>query len=164
VLPWALAAMAASVPRLARAQQPQLPSPMPELRADVITGHQSAVQFGAGVQIPAGYYARIGIDVAAGVPTGSENRLSGHPSIDGRLDVLARFLLDPFRQTSYGLSLGGGIGLRAEPGHRVRPLILVALDIEGRRSARGWVPAVQVGLGGGIRLGVVLRRGAPGGR
>jgi hypothetical protein len=159
---WILAAIAASAPRNLHAQAPQSPAPKPELRADVITGHHAAVQIGGGVQIPAGYYARIGVDVAVGLPTGSS--LSTHRSIDGRLDLLARFLLDPFRQAAYGFSLGGGISLRAEAGDRVRPLLLVAADLEGRRSASGWVPALQIGLGGGARIGLVLRRGAAGAR
>jgi hypothetical protein len=148
---------------LAHAQQPQTPAPKPELRVDVIAGNQSSVQAGGGVQIPVGYYARIGVDVGAGVG-GPWRSTSTHRSLDGRLDVLARFLIDPFRQTAYGFSLGGGISLRAEPGDRVRPLLLVAAELEGRRAASGWVPAVQVGLGGGVRIGVLLRRGAVGAR
>ena len=74
--------------------------------------------------------------------------------------LLVRFLLDPFRQSAYGLSMGGGLSARAEPGDRVRPRLLLAVDLEGRRSSRGLVPALQVGLGGGVRVGVVLRRGA----
>jgi hypothetical protein len=33
------------------------------------------------------------------------------------------------------------------------------MDLEGRRSRHGLVPALQLGLGGGVRIGVVLRRG-----
>jgi hypothetical protein len=80
---------------------------------------------------------------------------------DARVDLLTRFLLDPFRQSRYGLSLGGGIGLRAEPGDHVRPVLLAAVDLEGARWSNGWVPAMQLGLGGGARVGVVLRRGTP---
>jgi hypothetical protein len=156
---WALAAAVAGVPA-ARAQQPATPPVAPEVRVDLIAGHDPAIQVGGGLQIPAGYYARIGLDAAVGVPVG-QRAASG---LDGRLDLLARFLLDPFRQTAYGLSLGGGASLRAEHGDRVRPLLLVAVDVEGRRSARGLVPAVQVGLGGGMRIGVILRRAAAGGR
>jgi hypothetical protein len=159
---WALAAAVAGAPALS-AQQPATPPIAPELRVDVITGHDPAIQVGGGVQIPAGYYARIGLDVAVGTP-GGRRLAAGLGGLDGRIDLLARFLLDPFRQTAYGLSLGGGASLRAERGERARPLLLVALDVEGRRSARGLVPAVQVGLGGGVRVGVILRRGAPGGR
>lgn len=153
----------AAVPHRASAQAPENPGLMPELRGDAILGRQAAVQLGVGVQIPAGYYVRVGVDGALGART-RETSLSAQPHLDGRLDVLARFLLDPFRQTPYGLSLGGGMSLRAEPGDRVRPVLLVAVDVEGRRSTRGLVPAVQVGLGGGTRIGIILRRGAMGAR
>ena len=161
---WALATALGGA-RGASAQQPPGAPVAPEVRVDLITGHAPAVQFGAGVQIPAGYYARIGLDVAAGVAVGSD-AAAGSPrqGLDGRVDLLARFLLDPFRQSAYGLSLGGGASLRAEQGDHARPFLLVALDIEGRRSTHGVVPAVQVGLGGGARVGVVLRRAAPGAR
>ena len=161
---WALAGALAGAPHAA-AQQPAPPAVAPEVRVDLIAGHDPAVQLGAGLQIPAGYYTRIGIGAALGVAVGSDAR-AGLPrhGLDGRVDVLARFLLDPFRQTAYGLSLGGGASLRAEHGDRVRPVLLVALDVEGRRSTKGVVPAVQVGLGGGVRVGVILRRAAAAGR
>lgn len=157
-----VAAMAA-LPRQVGAQVPESPGLVPELRGDVILGRQAAVQLGAGVQVPAGYYVRVGVDGAVGVRI-EDAGASTRSRLGGRLDVLARFLLDPFRQTSYGLSLGGGMSLRAEQGDRVRPVLLVAAEIEGRRSTRGVVPALQVGLGGGARVGIVLRWGAQGAR
>ncbi len=160
----AVLAALAWAPAPARAQQPGSSRVQPELRADAIVGSRPAVQLGAGLQIPVGYYVRIGVDAAVGRRVGSTASLAGGSRADGRLDVLARFLLDPFRQTAYGLSVGGGVSLRAEPGDRVRPALLVALDVEGRRSASGLVPAVQVGLGGGLRLGIVRRRAAAGAR
>ena len=153
----------AAAPHEVRAQIPENPGLLPELRGDVILGRAAAVQLGVGLQIPAGYYVRVGVDGAVGMRI-DDASLSTQHRLDGRLDVLARFLLDPFRQTSYGLSLGGGMSLRAEPGDRVRPVLLVAVDVEGRRSRRGLVPALQVGLGGGTRIGVVLRRGSAGAR
>jgi hypothetical protein len=160
-----LAVGAAGAPATTQAQVPAAPPVSPELRLDLITGRDAAVQAGIGVQIPAGYYVRVGVDAAVGVALGdSSSRGSADHRLDGRLDVLARFLLDPFRQTAYGLSAGGGVSLRAEPGDHVRPLLLVAIDIEGRRSRAGVVPAIQLGLGGGARIGVVLRRGAAGAR
>lgn len=129
----------------------------PELRADVLFGHQSAAQLGAGAQIPFGYYVRVGLDGAVGVRLGGDGGSSSR--VDARLDLLTRFLLDPFRQSRYGLSLGGGVGLRVEPGDHARAVLLAALDLEGSRWSSGWVPALQVGLGGGARLGIVLRRG-----
>ena len=159
----ALVVAMTAAPHEVSAQGPETAGVMPELRADVIFGRQAAVQLGVGVQIPAGYYVRVGVDGAVGVRANATNFSTQHP-LDGRLDVLARFLLDPFRQTSYGLSIGGGMSLRAEQGDRVRPVLLVAVDVEGRRSTHGLVPALQVGLGGGARIGVILRRGTAGAR
>lgn len=155
------AVLVAFVP--ARAQVPR-PAVHPEIRVDAIAGDQPAVQLGAGLQIPMGYYVRVGLDGAVGVATGDRKALVGSAKsppgpLDARADLLVRFLLDPFRQSAYGLSVGGGLSARAEPGDRVRPRLLVAVDLEGRRSKRGVVPALQVGLGGGVRIGVVLRRG-----
>ena len=162
---WALVAGATGWPTLAAAQQPAQPRAIPELRADVIVGRQPAVQIGGGAQVPAGYYVRVGLVAAAGIRIDDRaSRPASTTDISGRVDVLARFLLDPFRQTRYGLSLGGGLSVRAEPGDRLRPVLLVAAEVEGRRATNGWVPAVQVGLGGGVRLGVVLRHGASGAR
>ena len=151
--------------RRAGAQQSPSAAMTPELRADLLAGHRPAVQLGGGVQIPIGYYVRLGLIAAVGVRVDDATaRPAGSRSTDGRLDVLARFLLDPFRQTRYGVSLGGGMSLRAEPGERARPVLLVAMDLEGRRAGQGWVPAVQLGLGGGARLGIAFRRGAAGSR
>jgi len=144
----------------AAAQQPLSPSITPELRVDAIAGNCPAAQLGVGAQIPLGYYVRIGIVGAVGAALESREPGATDDRLDGRLDVLARFLLDPFRQSRYGFSLGGGMSLRAEPGEVARPLLLVAIDLEGRRARNGLTPAVQLGLGGGVRLGVVLRRGA----
>jgi hypothetical protein len=159
-------AVAASLAVLAGAAGAQVPKPavQPELRLDVIAGQQPAVQLGAGAQLPMGYYVRVGLVGAVGVATGGRTALIGSADappgrLDGRADLLVRFLLDPFRQSAYGLSVGGGLSARAEPGDRVRPRLLVAADLEGRRSTRGLVPAIQLGLGGGVRIGVVLRRG-----
>lgn len=126
----------------------------PEVRGDVIIGDHPALQVGGGVHVPLGYYVRVGAIAAGGVGLGDAG---GRGS--ARADLLVRFLLDPFRQARYGLSAGGGLSTRFEAGGRVTPLLLLALDLEGRRRRSGWSPAVQVGLGGGARLGVALRRG-----
>lgn len=125
----------------------------PEFRADLLLGHRGAVQGGVGVQIPAGVYVRIGADLSAGVRTG---RIDGS-RLDGRADILARFLLDPYRQSRYGVSAGAGLSARLERGERASPLLLVALDVEQHEPGDVWVRALQVGLGGGARIGVVLR-------
>ena len=132
---------------------------LPEIHADAITGfhgHRTALQVGAGAGLPMGHYVRVAGIAAVGLGMGG----SSGAAPGGRVDLLARFLLDPFRQARYGLSVGGGLSARFERGERVTPLLLAAMDIEGRRRPGGWSPAVQLGVGGGVRLGVILRRGA----
>ena len=148
-----VAVMLAGSAPVARAQ---LEAPMsPEIRADVITRSSwTSLQLGAGVQVPMGYYVRLGLDGGAGVDVGRSSSLRS-----ARADFLARFLFDPFRQQRWGVSAGAGVSLLARQGDRVRPLLLAALDVEGPRSANGMEPAFQLGLGGGIRLGVILRWG-----
>jgi hypothetical protein len=129
----------------------------PEVRLDLVLP-RAGIEAGAGMQVPMGYYVRLGADLAVGA-RGSPLS-AAHPT--GRIDLLGRFLLDPFRQSPFGVSAGAGISTRFESGTRATPLLLVALDVEGRRAANGWVPALQLGLGGGTRIGVVLRRAQPG--
>jgi hypothetical protein len=150
----AAAALVLLSPRVAHAQRERIPI-APELRADVIAARRTSVQAAAGVEIPAGWYVRVGLlgGVGASFRAGEPTRAAG------RVDVLARFLLDPFRQSRWGFSAGGGVSFRAEEGDRVRPTLLIALDLEGRRSRHGVSPAIQLGLGGGLRIGGGLRWG-----
>jgi len=132
----------------------------PELRIDVIGTSPTSVQGAAGVQIPTGTYVRIGVLAGAGATIDGDDS----PRAAGRLDVLARFLFDPFRQSRWGFSAGAGVSLRADPGDRVRPRLLAALDLEGRRSRGGLSPSLQIGLGGGVRGGVGMRWSGPSAR
>lgn len=151
-----LAIVAASA---AGAQSPR-PRVQPEFRTDVIAGYQPAVQVGLGAQLPLGTYVRLGAIGAAGIGIGAGARAEGTVTRGARVDLLGRFLLDPFRQSRLGLSLGGGLSVRAEQGDRARPWLLLAAEVEGRRMRRGIVPALQVGIGGGARVGLVLRGAA----
>jgi len=94
----------------------------------------------------------LGIDAAGGATWRDETTRAS-----GRVDVVGRFLLDPFRETPVGLSFGGGVSVPYVDGDpRVRPYLTVVIDVEGR--IRGPVtPALQVGFGGGTRVGIVLR-------
>ena len=148
----ASAALLATIPAVARAQRQRIPI-APEVRLDVLGGRPASVQGAVGLVIPAGYYVRIG--VLAGV--GSATERDDASGAAGRLDVLARFLVDPFRQSRWGVSAGAGVSLRADPGERVRPQLLAALDVEGRAARGGFTPSLQIGLGGGVRGGLGLR-------
>ena len=152
-------ALLAAVSAPASAQQPRIPI-VPELRIDVLGVNPTSVQGAVGVEIPAGYYVRVGLLAGAGatIEPDAASRAAG------RVDLLVRFLVDPFRQSRWGFSAGGGVSLRADPGENVQPELLVALDLEGRRSRSGFTPSLQIGLGGGVRGGIGLRWSGRGAR
>jgi hypothetical protein len=128
------------------------PPPYAEYRADGIFGRGTSAQGGVGASIPLGIYVRLGIDAAAGAAWRDQTTRAA-----GRVDVIGRFLLDPFRETPVGLSFGGGVSVPyTDGGARVRPYLTVVIDVEGRMHGPV-TPALQVGLGGGTRVGVVLR-------
>lgn len=139
----------------AYAQSELEPRLEPELRVDVTRiGNSYGVQGGGGVEIPLGYYTRVGVIGAAGADVARSTQ-----DASARLDVVARFLFDPFRQQRWGFSAGGGVSLRARARDRVRPYLVSVFDLEGPRGAHGISPAFQFGLGGGIRVGAALRWG-----
>jgi hypothetical protein len=76
---------------------------------------------------------------------------------------VSRFLLDPFKEFRWGPYLGGGFTALWENGGGWRGRLLVLLGVEGPAHA-GWRTSVELGLGGGARLGVVLRRARVNGR
>ena len=147
--------VSASLSSVARAQATLDAGVKPELRVDAITAHSvTVVQAGGGIEIPAGYYARVAVIGAVGAPVST-----GASGIDGRLDVIGRFLFDPFREHAWGLSAGAGVSLRVAKDDKVRPYLATVLDLEGPRAAGGFAPAFQVGLGGGVRFGAAIRWG-----
>lgn len=119
----------------------------PEARLDAFGPAPFTIEPGLGVNLFLGNYVRLG--AAAGY------NVRQHRDIPGDAwhgDVLARVALDPFRQKRWGLSVGGGLAYRP----RVVRLAVI-LDLEG--PAMGHVlPALQVGMSGGFRAGLVLRR------
>lgn len=136
-----------------RGRAPQL-----ELRADAIEGRYDALHIGVGGSVPASTYVRLSIVGAAG-PTWRD----GEATTGGRVDATARFVVDPLRQnrwTAYGVA---GAGALYDARGRWRAIILVALGAEGP-ALGAVVPAVEIGLGGGVRAGVLLRRAMPGRR
>jgi hypothetical protein len=126
--------------------------PYAESRADVIIGNGTAGEVGAGVQLPVGYYVRVGLTGAVGATQRDGDALT---SVRG--DIIARYLLDPFRETRWAVSLGGGVSLPYMDGDtHTQPFMTLVLDVEGPRT-NGVSPAIQLGLGGGTRIGIVLR-------
>lgn len=132
--------------------------PRPELRVDYLGPRPHALQAGLGVNVPVGTYVRLGL-IGAGGASWREDRAAG----SARADVIARFAFDPFRERRWGLSAGGGLSVRYDGDafvgrKRWRTLIALLIDLEGPRTG-GVTPAFALGLGGGLRAGVILRGG-----
>lgn len=141
------------------AQTPAQPVQI-EMRTDAIAARWMAAQGGVGLTFPMGIYVRSGAVVAAG---------GGAKGWDSRVDLLSRFNLDPFRENRWGFYAGGGVSGRfvERASEKAYAYLLVFAGLEGplrNASVAGWVPAFEVGLGGGARIGIALRQGIPGRR
>jgi hypothetical protein len=125
----------------------------PELRADFLGARTGAMQLAAGMVAPAGDYLRLGGDLGAGVAGGAHG-----PFLSSRADFYGRFHLDPRAESRWAPYLVAGGSFRADAGTRGRLYALAAVGAEGPAS-HPIVPAFELGFGGGVRAGVVLRRG-----
>lgn len=126
--------------------------PRVEVRVEGIAAARSTVQFGAGFNAAAGNYTRWGLVAAAGV-TEHAGRRRG----TARLDLVARFLLDPFYESRRGLYGLAGLGVMDDGTRDPEPRVFVGVGLEGSR----WgpvMPALELTLGGGVRFAGVLRR------
>jgi hypothetical protein len=123
-----------------------------ELRADVIGARATTAHLGAGLVVPAGTYVRGLVTIAGGSAFKESTSRSS-----ARVDAGLRFLMDPFREQTWALYGSGGLGLMYDGFDDWRPLVLVAIGLEREGPAR-WMHAIEVGLGGGVRVGFVLRR------
>ncbi len=122
------------------------------LRADALIDRDVGAQLAIGLAVPAQYNVRLALDIGAGGVRRDDTWRT-----TGRLDVLARWLSDPFRQSRWGVNAGGGVGIRFEDMQEARVVAIITLGVEGTSDGR-WVPGVELGLGGGVRLGVTMRR------
>jgi hypothetical protein len=132
----------------ATAEQPHPAKFDAEVRLDAILARVSAVHVGAGVTLPMGYYVRSGIVGGLGA--------SRH-GLSGRVDGFARFHFDPFRESRWGPYGGGGISGRFDKGEGARAFLLLLAGIDGPVHG-GVTSSVELGLGGGARVGVIIRQ------
>lgn len=128
-----------------------------QLRAEAVAGTEPTVLAGAGFNVPAGYYVRIDGWAAAGRVSEPG---SGHVA---RAALAGRFLVDPFHEARWGPYAGGGVAMDWRRGgvSRASLLLLVGTDFP-RRGA--WQPAAELGIGGGVRMALVLRAARRNGR
>lgn len=120
----------------------------PEFRIDGIIARVSAIQAGAGATMVAGTYVRAGIVGGLGF---------SRDGLSGRIDGFARFHSDPFRQSQWAPYGGGGISGRFDRVTGARAYLLLLAGIDGPVK-NGVTSSVELGLGGGARIGVILRR------
>lgn len=125
----------------------------PEIRLDVLGPSPYSLEPGVGVVTPLGYYVRVSAGAGYALPL--ESSLAGDR---WRGELLGRFTFDPFRQRRWALSIGGGVSYR-----RSATYLAAVVDLEGP-AVRGVLPAVQAGISGGARVGIVLRRAVAGRR
>lgn len=138
------------VPARLRAQVPT--GSQVGVRLDAISSRAATVQFGMTANATAGVYVRLEANVAGGLAWHDGTQYGS-----ARLDALSRFTLDPFlesRRALYGL---GGVSMMYDGFERWRPRLLAGFGIEGP-VRRGRVMALEVALGGGARVGLVVRR------
>lgn len=146
-----LAAALALSPCMIGAQQRVTADPQFEARIDGVLSPVGGAMGGVGVNIRAGWYARVGLALSAGA-VGT----SGATGVTQRLDGTARFLFDPFAEAKTAFYAGAGLGaVRSESG-AVQGVLLGVIGVEGASAGRV-VPSLELAIGGGARLGVVLR-------
>jgi hypothetical protein len=132
------------------------PAVRTEARVDAIIARRTAAEAGIGAVVPAGIYVRMGADIAGGVIAGGAQPAGAA----ARADVFGRFLLDPLAEHRWGPYLTGGASYRADSRDHGRVYLLALVGVEGPRQGRV-IPAIEAGLGGGFRIGFVLRRAQP---
>ena len=157
----AAAAAMAFAPCSVPAQQRVTAAPQVEARIDGILSPAGGAMAGVGVNMRAGWYTRLGVAVSAGATSASS--ASSAVQSTQRLDGTARFLFDPFAEGRRAFYAGAGLGVQRSASGAVQGLLLGIVGVEGRTEGR-IVPSVELTLGGGARLGVVLRSRRPQGR
>ncbi len=120
----------------------------PIARIDAIVAHRTAVHAGAGVSWRTGTYLRSGLEAGIG---------SSSDGISGRLDLVNRFHLDPFRESRWAPYAGGGLSAQFDDNRESRIYLLVLFGVDGP-AKRGLSTSFEAGFGGGGRIGVVIRR------
>lgn len=123
-----------------------------ELRVDAFASRDPAAQLGIGIVHPTSTYMRVALIAAGGVA--SHNGTTGGSA---RGEVVMRFVLDPYAESRWGFYGIGGLALRYDAFERWRPDAVIGFGVEGPFRTPV-APAFELSLGGGVRVGFVLRR------
>jgi hypothetical protein len=149
-----LTALAAALP--AQGGPPRLQT---EARIEVLAAHTTAFHFGLGVNAITGTNLRLALLLAGGIREASDD---WRPS--GRVEAVMRFHFDPLQQFPRGFYAGGGGAIFVDRGARARARTLVTVGLEGSPNRRRVILGGELGLGGGVRLGLTARRARAGAR
>ncbi len=122
-------------------------------RVDAFLARTEALHAGLGATTDLGSYVRLDAVLAAG-----SARVSGVTVASGRVEIVGRFLLDPFRQSRWGVHIGSGLIARFDDGTRGKGYLTLLLGTELPGTSRTR-PALEVGIGGGTRVGIAIRQG-----
>jgi hypothetical protein len=144
--------LALGAPALHAQARPVRALPQLEARLDAVLSPTSGAMAGVGVNVRAGWYARVGAALSAG----AVRRGDGWDARQ-RLDATARFVFDPFGERTRGFYAGAGIGAEHRAGGDVRAVLLAVVGVEGATTARV-LKSAELTLGDGVRVGVVLRQ------
>ena len=129
-----------------------------EGRVDGFSGTVDVVHGGIGVAAELGTYFRL-----AGIIGGGAAEVADERVATARAEIVGRFVLDPLRQARWGLYGATGVIARYEEGPGTRGFVTLLVGLELPAAGRT-IPAVELGMGGGARLALILRRGRPGRR
>jgi hypothetical protein len=115
-----------------------------EGRLDALIASRTATELGAGIFVPVGEYVRAGL-------VGGVGPITNPVRVTGRIEAIGRFLLDPFYEHRWGPYVAAGLGVADHP------YLVALLGVEGPRWGRV-TPALEAGVGHGVRVGLALRR------
>lgn len=130
----------------------------PVVRADVFAAAIDAAHAAVGATTDVGPYVRLDAVVGGGAAWRGDEAV---PS--ARAEVVGRFVLDPFHQARWGPYVGAGLIARLDEGDEVHGWLSLAIGTELPGNRR-WGTAIELGYGGGVRVGVALRARRPGRR
>lgn len=130
----------------------------PSGRVDLLASRIRAVQAGLELDTRAGRYVRLGVVGAAG-----ESWYAGASGLSARAEMVGRFELDPDFRSRWAPYFTAGLGARYDRVGSWRGVMSAAIGLEGP-NANGVIPFLEVGWGGGFRVGIGLRKALPSGR
>ena len=122
----------------------------PEIRADAFLADRSALHGGVGASVRIANSVRAQLVAAVGAIVG------GGDGTSGRVDVIAHYLVDPRRQATWGFYGGGGVSARYDEGEEWHGELVVLIGAE-RRLGGALTPFLEIGYGGGVKLGTGVR-------